>query len=434
LSVFINQFAIMSVMFAAPSGGRPTNGNLYEFKAGKAKLEPGSGPDRRKVVADKTKGTVYIKQTPDQLMHFGWKNRESGSDDIDLIVFPGDTEFIKIKECSDARMFMLKFKNTSDDRRLFWLQEPFKDKDEEIVKKVNDFLNNPPPQRTSARGVAGSERGNALLASLGGNSDGMGALNNMDQNQLMQLFSLMQGGNGSDMLPLSLGNNRGVEKDGAIDDPSSSNDQIPGQIPVAPQSIGNPDVGTPLIPGGKKQPRIKADQLRSIISSLNPGQSSSDNKSGTPSTSGRGLRAPLELTDVINRANVSDIVNSNAERLIPHLPDQEPIKKDEKELKETLNTPQFRKATSEFGHALQTGQMAPVLSAFELPQEAVNAAQSGNILEFAKKLTASEAGTKEDIDAQINADAEAQETTESAIQEPSAKKGKTDDDHNMELD
>jgi 26S proteasome regulatory subunit N13 len=425
----------MSVMFAAPaSGGRPANGNLYEFKAGKARLEAGSAPDKKKVVADKTKGTVYIKQTPDQLMHFGWKSRESGSDDIDLIVFPGDTEFIKIKECSDARMFMLKFKNTSDDRRLFWLQETVKDKDEEIVKKVNDFLNAPPPQRTGARGGA-SERGNALLASLGGNGDEIGALGNMDQNQLMQLFSLMQGGNGTDMLPLSLGNNRGGEKDGgAVDDPTGSNDPLPGQIPVAAQNIGNPDAGTPMIPGGKKQPRIKADQLRSILTSLNPSQSS-DNKASTPSTSGRTLRAPLELTDVINRGNVSDIVNSNAERLVPHLPDQEPIKQDEKELKETLNTPQFRKATSEFGHALQTGQMGPVLEQFQIPQAAVNAAQSGNILEFAKKLTASEAGKKDDVDAQINKDAEAQETTESAIQEPSAKKGKTDDDdHNMELD
>lgn len=68
-------------MFAAPTGGgRPTNGNLYEFKAGIAKLEPGSNPNMRKVVADKAKGTVFIKQTPDQLMHFGWKNRETGAD------------------------------------------------------------------------------------------------------------------------------------------------------------------------------------------------------------------------------------------------------------------------------------------------------------------------------------------------------------------
>jgi 26S proteasome regulatory subunit N13 len=424
----------MSVMFAAPSGGtRPTNGNLYEFKAGRAKLETGSSADKRKVVADKAKGTVYIKQTPDQLMHFGWKNRETGgSEDIDLIVFPGDTEFIRIKECSDARMFMLKFKNTSDDRRLFWLQENVKDKDEEIVKKVNDFLNNPPPQRTGARGGA-SERGNALLASLNGGDD-IGALGNMDQNQLMQLFSLMQGGNGSEMLPLSLGG-RGNEKDGgAIDEASgSSSDPLPSQIPVPSQSLGNPDLATPNMPGGKKQPRIKADQLRSIISSI--ATQPSDNKGNTPSSSSstRGLRAPVELTDVINRTNVSDVVASNAERLIPHLPDQEPIKKDEGELKDTLNTPQFQKATSEFGYGLSTGQMAPVLEQFQLPQEAINAAQTGNVLEFAKKLTAAEAGTKEEIDAQINADADAQETNESSIKEPSAKKGKTDDDQ-MDLD
>ena len=423
----------MSVMFAAPSGGtRPTNGNLYEFKAGRARLETGSSSDKKKVVADKTKGTLYIKQTPDQLMHFGWKNRETGgSEDIDLIVFPGDTEFIKIKECSDARMFMLKFKNTSDERRIFWLQENVKDKDEEIVKKVNDFLNNPPPQRANARGGA-SERGNALLASLNGGDD-IGALGNMDQNQLMQLFSLMQGGNGGEMLPLSLGG-RGNEKDGgAIDEASGSADPLPGQVPVASQNLGNPDLTTPNMPGGKKQPRIKADQLRSIISSIATQPSDSKGNTQSSSSSTRGLRVPVELTDVINRANVSDSVASNAERLIPHLPDQEPIKKDDAELKDTLNTPQFRKATSEFGYGLSTGQMAPVLEQFQLPKEVVTAAQSGNVLEFAKKLTAAEAGTKEEIDAQINADAEAQETNESSIKEPSAKKGKTDDDE-MELD
>lgn len=414
----------MSVMFAAPTGGgRPTNGNLYEFKAGIAKLEPGSNPNMRKVVADKAKGTVFIKQTPDQLMHFGWKNRETGADVLDLIVFPGDTEFIKIKECNDGRMFMLKFKNTSDDRRLFWLQEPFKDKDEEIVKKVNEFLNNPPPQRARAGGGA-SERSSQLLASLGGNADDIGALGNMDQNQLMQLFSLMQGSNGSDMLPLSL---RATEKEAAVDEPTGSADPLPISLPVAPGGIGNPDRGTPLTTGGKKQPLFKADQLRSVISNVGK----PDKKEKSSASSNR--RVPLELTDVINRSNAADLVNANAERLIPHLPDQKPLNTEEQELKETLSTPQFRKATSEFGHALQTGQMGPVLQQFQLSPEAVNAAQSGNMLDFAKKLTAAETGSKKGVDEQINADAEAEETTESAVQESSAKKPKDGDDP-MELD
>lgn len=113
-------------------------------------------------------------------------------------------------------MFMLKFKNTSDERKLFWLQDPPKDKDDELVKKVNDLLNNPPPQRHGARGGA-SERSNSnalsALASLG-NGDDMGALSSMDQNQLMQLFSLMQGnGNASEMLPALLMSNRNGDKE-----------------------------------------------------------------------------------------------------------------------------------------------------------------------------------------------------------------------------
>ena len=56
-----------------------SKGNIVEFKAGRCKLEPGSGTTKRNVVAEREKGVVFIRQSSDQLMHFCWKNRESGA-------------------------------------------------------------------------------------------------------------------------------------------------------------------------------------------------------------------------------------------------------------------------------------------------------------------------------------------------------------------
>ncbi|KAK6029894.1 hypothetical protein OSTOST_03987 [Ostertagia ostertagi] len=114
------------------------------------------------VVADKTKGQVFIKQSNDQLMHFCWKNRETGAVVDDLIIFPGDTEFKEVKGCPDG--------------------------------KVNDALNKPPTTRATARGGS-SERttgglSTANLAGLSG-SEELGALGGLDQQQLMQLLQFM---------------------------------------------------------------------------------------------------------------------------------------------------------------------------------------------------------------------------------------------------
>uniref|UniRef100_A0A1I7XAE2 Pru domain-containing protein n=1 Tax=Heterorhabditis bacteriophora TaxID=37862 RepID=A0A1I7XAE2_HETBA len=70
----------MSAMFSnSRSNQGVSSGHLAEFKAGRSFLHPGSTSSKKKVVAEKAKGLVFIKQSSDQLIHFCWKNRETGA-------------------------------------------------------------------------------------------------------------------------------------------------------------------------------------------------------------------------------------------------------------------------------------------------------------------------------------------------------------------
>ena len=61
----------MAALFGNGSDGRREPKSLVEFRAGKMKLSGGT------VTADERKGLVYMKQE-DRLMHFCWKDRNSG--------------------------------------------------------------------------------------------------------------------------------------------------------------------------------------------------------------------------------------------------------------------------------------------------------------------------------------------------------------------
>ena len=126
-------------------------------------------------------------QSDDQLMHLQWKDRTTSTIEDDLIIFPDDVEFKAVPACTTGRVFVLKFK-TSNKRMFFWMQEPKSDKDEELCKKVNDNLNNPPAPG-SAR--SGSGLASGLPAGLDfnnlGDSELQNLLNNMSQQQLMQV-------------------------------------------------------------------------------------------------------------------------------------------------------------------------------------------------------------------------------------------------------
>merc|ERR1712088_1027829 len=176
-------------------GGSRTNTTaskaLVEFRAGKMNMSASN-----LVTPDKRKGQVMVEQGDDQLMHFKWKDRTTGTVEDDLIIFPNDVEFKKVSQCTTGRVFILKFKNST--RKLFfWMQEPKDDKDEEFCKKVNDYLNNPPaPGSNNSRGGSGGSSGGipGLDLSNLGDSELQSLLNNMSQSQLMQLFGGGGGG------------------------------------------------------------------------------------------------------------------------------------------------------------------------------------------------------------------------------------------------
>ncbi|KAI1724118.1 proteasome complex subunit rpn13 ubiquitin receptor domain-containing protein [Ditylenchus destructor] len=391
----------MSIMFANTRGAGPAphSGHLLEFKAGRTNMEGGSVPEKRKIVAQKEKGLVYIKQSNDQLLHFCWKNRDNNETPLDLIIFPGDTEFLRIKECTDGRVYMLKFKSSSE-RYCFWLQDAKTDKDDEYCKKVNELLNNPPSATARSEGTGGRD------------GEDIGPLSNMDQNQIMQLFQLMNGGGmggagteGRAVPQLAFNANRATT---GFETPSGTGEK-------ATAKSGAPSRG---------KPNIDAQTLSEIIKGL-PQEASSSSKE------------PLDFSNVLTRANVQAVVKENADRLTPHLPDQKPLLEPKEELEQTVGNPQFRQSADFIGHALQSGKLAEVLPHFGLNQDVVNSAVTGNVLDFAKKLTEQESssGTKETKPTEeLDESGAIHETNESAVNEPKAKRNKPEDHDNMDLD
>ena len=68
------------------------------------------------------------------------------------------------------------------------------------------------------------------------------------------------------------------------------------------------------------------------------------------------------------------------ERLKPFLPQGETIGSTEEELRATVHSPHFRSAMNSFSSALASGQLAPALAQFALPEAAQEAASRGGSL------------------------------------------------------
>lgn len=126
-------------------------------------------------------------------------------------------------------------------------------------------------------------------------------------------------------------------------------------------------------------------ELQSFLSGLQGGDSPAG---GSGAGTSRNGGASIDLSTAINSEAVEKIAAdaARAEALLAHLPTTESGDPAKKQLKDTISSPQFQQALSMFSTALQSGQLGPVVSQFELNPEAVAAANTGDLEQFVKAL------------------------------------------------
>jgi hypothetical protein len=327
----------------------------------------------RTVAADTRKGLVYMK-TSDSLLHFCWKDRQTGDVVDDLIIFPGEADFISVPQCTTGRVFLLKFKDHSSRRFFYWMQEPNSSKDDALVKKVNDLLTNPPD--LSSHGGEGGMGGlppgymaipNAQLQSLLGGSGGR-----MDQQQLLELL----GGAGG--FPHALAGMHG--RQGRSSDGQRSEERT-SQTAHTPASSSAPPPVAPRAPARPtRTTQQQLDDLQNILSSLNvPGQPEQQSSQQSAPT------AP-ENAASLNEVLSSDVIRplTNDEQVVSELSTHLPPTGESAE--DILSSPQFQSALSTFHSGLTSGQLGPLMSQFGLGEGVAQSAASGDLRAFAEAL------------------------------------------------
>ncbi|XP_046383888.1 proteasomal ubiquitin receptor ADRM1 homolog isoform X2 [Ischnura elegans] len=374
--------AVGAALFGNTSS-RSQSKNLVEFKAGKMTQKG------KMVHPDKRKGLLYVYQSDDSLMHFCWKDRQTGAVEDDLIIFPDDCEYKRVNQCTTGRVYVLKFKS-SNRNFFFWMQEPKTDKDDDHCRRVNEMLNNPP--------TPGSQR------SGGGTPDGdlQNLLNNMSQQQLMQLFGGVGqiGGLGSLL--------------GTMSRPSSSqaSRSTSGGTSGASASSSTSSV-TPTVTTTSAQPSATSN-TQSTTAPMDTSTAAVDSSS-----------ASVDLSSALSSESLQAALANPAivRELQTHLPaisgsELQPSE----QLRATLHSPQFQQALGMFSTALQSGQLGPVVQQFEVGDEAVTAAEQGNVEAFVKAL---QGALKE---------AESKDEKEKESKGSSQDKKEDEDDEGMSLD
>ncbi|KAL9552769.1 hypothetical protein MBANPS3_003610 [Mucor bainieri] len=252
------------------------NNHLVEFNAGKVVREGSTlKPDTRK-------GVVYMDQSDDQLMHFYWKERKAADPEDDFIIFPDEAELLRVNECTTGRVYILKFKSSSQ-KVFYWMQSKNDDKDEELVSRVNQLINDPQSAANDGSSRDGDleyEGGNAhsdLMQILGG---GQGDLDmNMTQDNLLQFIQNAGGlsGNLSSSLPGATGNviaaSKWSELHNTLASTSTPEEQAALDLGDALDAdavnaiLGDADIRSALFPFVSESSERSADEIAQLVQS-----------------------------------------------------------------------------------------------------------------------------------------------------------------------
>lgn len=118
---------------AGGGGGIPGNEVLVEFKAGRMNY------DGKRVVADKKRGTIKVTKDAQGIKQFQWIEAGSNNPFQNIMIFPGDAKFEKVKQSND-RVYLLEF-HQSKQRHFYWMQEKDEEGDAERCKQVHNTIN-----------------------------------------------------------------------------------------------------------------------------------------------------------------------------------------------------------------------------------------------------------------------------------------------------
>lgn len=294
-----------------------------------------------------------------------------------------------MEQCKDGRVFLLRFKS-SNRKLFFWLQEPTNEKDDEHCRRVNELLNNPPSSGGNGGG-SGNREG----------SDLQYMLNNMSQQQLMQLFGGVGQMGGLSSLLGSINRNSTGSRNStstpssgtrsstaaaggtAVQTPVNTTQPATPRAPRKEPSSGeSTDTSPPAAAGSTDASRVLLSELQNYLAGINTSGGAS------------GSKHNVDLSTSLNSESINSILSDpeRLEALQAHLPsiddDGKPIDPNavKQQLKDTLASPQFQQALSMFSNALQSGQLGPVVSQFKLSDDAVSAANSGDLEQFVKAL------------------------------------------------